>query len=308
MRGIERATKATLEQVVPPTAADVAAHRATKQLDKAAARLATGNLDSFRGAVARFTAEHDLSHAELAAVLLAVAAGDDGVPAKTEAEPTFDRSATRRADHVDQAGFQREPRRRRTDGPAGPRYRVAVGRDHGVRPAGIVGAITGEGGIAGSDLGRIDIFGELLDGGDLRPPVQRSDGPDLGGHRQWAEVASAARHRSGSRSPRHVPSATQRRRVRRRPATGRSARAGRSSRPREPNELVAHPLGAVGRLSSLAGRSSRTASGPPTVAAPTDKRGPMDVTTLVKDHYSGEDLAARVLAAVGDDGSDIGRR
>jgi ATP-dependent RNA helicase DeaD len=158
LRGIERATKATLEQVVPPTAADVAAHRATKQLDKAAARLAAGNLDGFRGAIACFTAEHDLSSAELAAVLLAVAAGDDGVPVKTEAEPTFDRSATRRADHVDQAGFQREPRRRRTDGPAGPRYRVAVGRDHGVRPAGIVGAITGEGGIAGSDLGRIDIF------------------------------------------------------------------------------------------------------------------------------------------------------
>src|SRR6185312_4331326 len=153
----------TLEQIVPPTAADVAAHRATKQLDKAAARLAAGNLDSFRGAVARFTAEHDLSHAELAAVLLAVAAGDDGVPARTEAAPAFDptaagRSATRRSDHVDQAGFQREPRRRRNDGPAGPRYRVAVGRDHGVRPAGIVGAITGEGGIAGSDLGRIDIF------------------------------------------------------------------------------------------------------------------------------------------------------
>ena len=51
-----------------------------------------------------------------------------------------------------------EPRRKRTDGPAGPRYRVAVGRDHGVRPAGIVGAITGEGGINGKDLGRIDIF------------------------------------------------------------------------------------------------------------------------------------------------------
>ena len=160
MRGIERATKATLEQVVPPTAADVAAHRATKQLDKAAARLAAGNLDSFRGAVARFTAEHDLSHAELAAVLLAVAAGDDGVPAKDRGRTHLRPHAPpARADHVDQAGFQREPRRRRTDGPAGPRYRVAVGRDHGVRPAGIVGAITGEGGIAGSDLGRIDIFG-----------------------------------------------------------------------------------------------------------------------------------------------------
>jgi ATP-dependent RNA helicase DeaD len=158
LRGIERATRTTLEQVVPPTAADVAAHRATEQLDRAAARLSAGRLDSYRGAVARFTAEHDLTTAELAAVLLAVAAGDDGVVAEPEPESAFDRRSTRRADVVDDAGFQREPRRRRSDGPAGPRYRVAVGRDHGVRPAGIVGAITGEGGIAGSDLGRIDIF------------------------------------------------------------------------------------------------------------------------------------------------------
>ena len=35
---------------------------------------------------------------------------------------------------------------------------MAVGHAHGVRPAGIVGAITGEGGISGKDLGRIDIY------------------------------------------------------------------------------------------------------------------------------------------------------
>lgn len=38
------------------------------------------------------------------------------------------------------------------------RYRVEVGRRDGVKPAAIVGAITGEGGVAGDDLGRIDIF------------------------------------------------------------------------------------------------------------------------------------------------------
>ncbi len=48
--------------------------------------------------------------------------------------------------------------RKRDAVPAGPRYRVAVGHAHGVRPAGIVGAITAEGGLTGRDLGRIDIF------------------------------------------------------------------------------------------------------------------------------------------------------
>ena len=39
-----------------------------------------------------------------------------------------------------------------------PVYRIEVGRTHGVRPAAIVGAITGEGGMAGKDVGRIDIY------------------------------------------------------------------------------------------------------------------------------------------------------
>ena len=42
--------------------------------------------------------------------------------------------------------------------PIGQRYRVAVGHTHGVRPGGIVGAITAEGGLNGKDLGRIDIY------------------------------------------------------------------------------------------------------------------------------------------------------
>ena len=40
----------------------------------------------------------------------------------------------------------------------GTRYRVSVGHKDGINPAGIVGAITGEGGLRGSDIGKIDIF------------------------------------------------------------------------------------------------------------------------------------------------------
>ena len=52
------------------------------------------------------------------------------------------------------------------------RYRVEVGKKDGVRPGAIVGAITGEGGINGSDLGRIDIypsFSLVEISGDLTP-------------------------------------------------------------------------------------------------------------------------------------------
>ena len=37
-------------------------------------------------------------------------------------------------------------------------YKVGVGHTHGARPPGIVGAITGEGGLHGKDIGKIQIF------------------------------------------------------------------------------------------------------------------------------------------------------
>jgi ATP-dependent RNA helicase DeaD len=37
-------------------------------------------------------------------------------------------------------------------------YKVGVGHSHGARPPGIVGAMTGEGGLHGKDIGKIQIF------------------------------------------------------------------------------------------------------------------------------------------------------
>ena len=50
-------------------------------------------------------------------------------------------------------------------------YRIAVGKNNGVRPQAIVGAIAGEGGLNGQDVGKIDLFPsfslvELRDGVD----------------------------------------------------------------------------------------------------------------------------------------------
>ncbi|VDG76415.1 DEAD/DEAH box helicase [Actinobaculum suis] len=57
--------------------------------------------------------------------------------------------------------FHKKKRQTRSSGrslPGATRYRVEVGHKDRVKPGAIVGAITGEGGIAGSDLGNIDIF------------------------------------------------------------------------------------------------------------------------------------------------------
>ncbi|MET3806418.1 ATP-dependent RNA helicase DeaD [Nakamurella sp. UYEF19] len=176
LRLIERYTKTTLQQITPPSQSDVAAHKAGKVLTDAAERLAVGRLDHYRQAVATFLSEQDLTAAELAATLLALAAGDTGVVAPKQSTASFaaerperggeyaarrgDPRSSGRDDFTNsRAETNRPDRPRKRDAvPAGPRYRVAVGHAHGVRPAGIVGAITAEGGLTGRDLGRIDIF------------------------------------------------------------------------------------------------------------------------------------------------------
>jgi len=163
LRAIERATRNTLEQITPPTAADVAVHKAAKVLDNAVERLGGGSLAHYRQAVATFLAEQDLTAGELAATLLALAAGDDGSePERRSAPASFaterdERGPSRPGGRFDRESSAAERGGRRRD-PIGPRYRVAVGHTHGVRPGGIVGAITAEGGLNGKDLGRIDIY------------------------------------------------------------------------------------------------------------------------------------------------------
>jgi ATP-dependent RNA helicase DeaD len=161
LRAIERATRHSLEQITPPTTADVAAHKATRVLANAVERLGAGSLAHYRQAVATFLSEQDLTAGELAATLLAVAAGDDGNKAEPRHAPASfaadrdERGPARSGGRPDRDSAERGGRRR---DPIGQRYRVSVGHTHGVRPGGIVGAITAEGGLNGKDLGRIDIY------------------------------------------------------------------------------------------------------------------------------------------------------
>jgi ATP-dependent RNA helicase DeaD len=191
LRVIEKLTRQKLTEITLPTANEVAAQRATKTLAKAAARAEAGNLDAYRTAIEAFLATSPLSAAELASALAALVAGDTGkqaaqfdaplnaAPARSREGRDGDRGTGRSFDRNDRSSYDRPERgsrfersndRPRSDRPAadrggrdntrpsGKRYRIAVGHADGVRPAGIVGAITAEGGLQGRDLGRIDIY------------------------------------------------------------------------------------------------------------------------------------------------------
>lgn len=106
---------------------------------------------------------------DIAAALLALTAGDEGTPAdegRDELSMRHDRDtfSDRKGDRGrwddrgrgDGRGRERGGRTR--SGGDGNRYRISVGHRDGVTPQAIVGAMTGEGGLRGAEIGKIDIF------------------------------------------------------------------------------------------------------------------------------------------------------
>ena len=190
LRQIERLTGTRLEEITLPSPADVSSHRAGKLLERAAARHERGRLAMYTELVSAKAAELDIDETALAATLLALAVGDEG-PRRREGGEERDRredrprSRGRREENLDaegdfvsasfEGGRDREDRggrrrdrfegkpgasrggRRHEEG-TGTVYRIEVGRRDHVQPGAIVGALANEGGIAGSDIGRIDIL------------------------------------------------------------------------------------------------------------------------------------------------------
>ena len=163
LRMIERHTGATMTEAAIPTPAQVSEHRARRVLASVPERVGAGRLELYRELLTAHTAEGDLL--EVAAALLAQSVGDQGPQRARDDEeiPTqgFEADSGRFGDREQRRNGPRGGAR--SGGPAqfsgpGTVYRVAVGHTHGARPQDIVGAITGEGGLRGSDLGKISIF------------------------------------------------------------------------------------------------------------------------------------------------------
>lgn len=155
LRRIERQTGSRMEQVELPTLAEVSKLRAERTIDRAIARHAKGRLSVYRDVLRSFEAAEPLPQDELLVSLLALAVRDPGPVAGEEPERLT----------VDVSPERGEGRRQRDRGPHqrrpldnAVRYRVEVGHRDRVKPGAIVGALTHEGGLRGSDLGHIDIY------------------------------------------------------------------------------------------------------------------------------------------------------
>ena len=161
LKTIERVSGAPIAVEKVPTVADLRTRRL--ELTRAALRetLLEEELDRFRVVVETLTDEFDLFEVALAAVKLAHEAG--GATDDDEEIP----QVGFRPDRPDRTGAAR-PATRGPDGrgagrggrsSGGPvaRLFVGAGRDAGIRPGDLVGAITGETDLGGRDIGSIEI-------------------------------------------------------------------------------------------------------------------------------------------------------
>jgi ATP-dependent RNA helicase DeaD len=167
LRNIEQLTRQKIEIATLPTMADLRAKRLELTRASLQAALSDGDLEQYRVVVESLAGEHDLMEIALAAVKLAHLA--DGAPLGEVEDIPVQRV------HEERSARERPPTRhtqkrdtskKRTVGKERgggdgqlrmTRLYIGVGRSSGVRPGDLVGAITGEAGVAGRTVGSIEI-------------------------------------------------------------------------------------------------------------------------------------------------------
>ncbi len=148
LKSIERATGKSIEPMNVPSTADINEQRILKFKQKITEILAEGSDDFFKELINDLQRETDASGIDIAAALAQISQGER--PFLLEDKPEKQRE--RKKDARDDG--RREPRTRDADMDT---YRIEVGRQDGVNPRNIVGAIANEAGINATHIGHIKL-------------------------------------------------------------------------------------------------------------------------------------------------------
>ncbi len=159
---IERATRQRIKEMRLPTHQDIAERRVEQFKELVMNTLEQEELSYYRQLVQQISKEQSLSPTDVAAALTFLAQKDrpliPEVRPLTAAGDGGERSTGRK--------FERGDRRERVDrdrglGDDGTLYRIEVGRNDGVSPKDIVGAIANEAGIPGKSIGHIKLYDDF---------------------------------------------------------------------------------------------------------------------------------------------------
>jgi ATP-dependent RNA helicase DeaD len=157
VRNIEAATKQKIDVATVPTVADLRAKRIELTLAAVRERIEAGDLDDVRVVVQSLASEFELGDVAAAAVKLVHAQMSEGATAEAPDVPVP-------ALHGDGSGAAAKGRRpaaarRGEAASAGDATRIFIGagRQAGIRPADLIGAIANEAGLSSRDLGIVQI-------------------------------------------------------------------------------------------------------------------------------------------------------
>ena len=161
LRAIESATRQRIDTMRLPSMSDVRDIRIRQFKEDVLKSMAMGEeLDVFREIVAELEQENALSYEDMAAALCFMAQKERPFPdAKEPEQPRRDnhREGRERRDSERRSDRDRDRGRERSN-EGMVRYRVELGRDHGINPGDLVGAIANEGKISGQSIGHIRLF------------------------------------------------------------------------------------------------------------------------------------------------------
>ncbi len=166
LQTIERVTRQKVEEMPIPMAAQINAVREQRLLQKIEAQLERNKLEPFLSLLQKFQADNGTDPLQLAAAVAALMHQGRSFHVndkpRSERAPRERRTADVRIETRKRRDNADGPRRRQEAAEAGmKRYKLHVGRKHGVKPSNIVGAIANEAGIESRHIGRIEIYPEF---------------------------------------------------------------------------------------------------------------------------------------------------
>lgn len=155
LRTFENLTRQKIEVCAVPTVADLRARRLELMRASLRERVLQGNLDEMREIVQSLAEEFDVLDVAAAAVLLAHAATGGDQERDVDIPPPATPSERKAGATKSGGGYRARGDENR--GRDVVRLFIGAGRQAGIRPADLVGAITNESGISSRDLGAIEV-------------------------------------------------------------------------------------------------------------------------------------------------------